>query len=263
MGHNTFLDLIPQYRHLQAFAEGWLGRGWKWQMFQENAFSLSHVAGALLVFVFLVYAGLRFRRASLAAVGGGGEGLLPPRSFGLRNFLELFLDTVVGLMEGAMGAKNARRFLPLIGTLAFFIFFSNVMGLIPGFPAPTTTLKTNLALAGTVFLLTHAYGVREHGLKYFKHFFGPIVAWYALPLMLLMFVIELISHIARPVSLSLRLMGNMAADHKVVAAFFALVPLVVPVPFLILGLLVATVQTLVFCLLSMVYISMAVAHEEH
>jgi len=78
-----------------------------------------------------------------------------------------------------------------------------------------------------------------------------------------MFVIELISHIARPISLALRLMGNMLADHKVVFAFFVLVPVLVPVPFLLLGMLVVIVQTLVFSLLSMVYISMAVAHEEH
>jgi F-type H+-transporting ATPase subunit a len=100
--------------------------------------------------------------------------------------------------------------------------------------------------------------VRQHGIKYFKHFLGPVI-WLA-PLML---PIELVSHIARPLSLSLRLLGNIAADHKVVSAFFALVPLFVPVPFLILGVLVCIVQTLVFCLLSMVYIQGAVAHEGH
>jgi F-type H+-transporting ATPase subunit a len=117
--------------------------------------------------------------------------------------------------------------------------------------------------------MTHVMGVKEHGLKYFKHFAGPHIdaPWWAKPftwiLAILMVVIEMISHFARPVSLSVRLCGNMAADHKVVFAFFVLVPLLVPVPFLILGCLVVIVQTLVFSLLSMVYISMAVAHEEH
>ncbi len=157
-----------------------------------------------------------------------------------------------------MGKKNAVKYLPFIGSLAFFIFFCNALALLPGFAPPTDTLKTILALAVLVFLATHYFGVREHGLKYFKHFLGPI--WWLAPFMV---IIEIISHIARPLSLSMRLMGNMASDHKVVATFTMLVPLLVPVPFLVLGTLVVIVQTLVFCLLSMVYISMAVAHEEH
>src|SRR5206468_10079146 len=112
------------------------------------------------------------------------------------------------------------------------------------------------ALAGFVFVMTHVFGLREHGVAYLKHFMGPVL-WLA-PLMI---IIELISHIARPISLSLRLMGNILADHKVVFSFFTLVPLLVPVPFLLLGCLVAVIQTLVFCILTMVYISMAVAHE--
>jgi F-type H+-transporting ATPase subunit a len=189
---------------------------------------------------------------------GGRDAIVPPRKFTLRNLFEMFTDAVLGIAEGVMGEKNARRFLPLIGTLAFFIFFSNALALLPGFIPPTSTLKTNVALALTVFVLTHAMGVKEHGLAYFKHFLGPVI-WLA-PLML---PIELVSHIARPLSLSLRLLGNIAADHKVVSAFFFLVPLIVPVPFLILGTMVVIVQTLVFCLLSMVYIQGAVAHEGH
>src|SRR5207245_10583291 len=113
----------------------------------------------------------------------------------------------------------------------------------------TSTLKTNVALALSVFALTHVFGAVAHGPGCFKHFLGPMPV--LAPLML---PIELVSHVARPVSLSLRLLGNIAADHKVVSAFFFLVPLLLPVPFLILGVLVAIVQTLVFCLLTMVYI---------
>ena len=120
------------------------------------------------------------------------------------------------------------------------------------------TLKTNVGIAIMVFLLTHIWGVKEHGVAYFKHFLGPVPV--LIPLML---PIELISHLVRPVSLSLRLMGNMLADHKVVMLFFALVPLIVPLPFLLLGLLVCFIQALVFCTLAMVYISMAIEHEEH
>jgi len=107
-----------------------------------------------------------------------------------------------------------------------------------------------------VFFLTHYYGVKEHGLAYFKHFLGPSPA--LAPLML---PIEVVSHVARPLSLMVRLMGNMMADHKVVFSFFALVPLIVPLPFMLLGLLVCLIQALVFCTLTMVYISMAIEHE--
>jgi F-type H+-transporting ATPase subunit a len=157
-----------------------------------------------------------------------------------------------------MGRKKAEKYFPLIGTLVFFILFNNLIGLVPGFVPATDTLKTNLALSLLVFVMTHVYGVAEHGLPYFKHFAGPL--WYLAPLMI---PIEIISHIARPVSLALRLMGNIFADHKVVMSFFMLVPILVPLPFLVLGILVCTVQTLVFSLLTMVYIDMAVAHEEH
>ena len=135
----------------------------------------------------------------------------------------------------------------------------------PGFQPPTANLNTTLALALPVFFATHFFGVKEHGLAYFKHFFGPILKWYALPLMAIMLLIEIISHLARPLSLSLRLLGNMYGDHQVFAVFMGLlaVPLIYPIPILALGLVVCIVQTLVFCLLSMVYIGLAVAHEDH
>jgi F-type H+-transporting ATPase subunit a len=205
----------------------------------------------LLVFLFVLWGALKFRAAMRSP-----ERLVPPARFGLRNLFEILAEGSLNIMAGVMGEKNAKRYLPLIGSLALFILFSNLLALIPGFAPPTDTLKTNLALSLIVFFATHYFGVREHGLGYFKHFLGPIPA--LAPLML---PIELISHIARPVSLALRLMGNMASDHKVVASFFALVPLVVPIPFLVLGILVSVVQALVFCLLSTVYISMAVAHD--
>jgi F-type H+-transporting ATPase subunit a len=207
----------------------------------------------LLVVLFVAYGAFRFR---VATVGGGTEALIPPRNFNVRNLFELLCDAILSMMNGVMGDKNAKRFFPLIGSLALFILFSNLMALVPGFAPATDTLKTNLALALLVFVLTHYYGFREHGLAYAKHFLGPLwwLSWLILP-------IELISHLVRPASLALRLMGNMAADHKVIFAFFALVPVLVPVPFYFLGMLVCVVQTLVFCLLSMVYISMAIAHD--
>jgi F-type H+-transporting ATPase subunit a len=256
-----FLYKIPGLESLHHTAEHWLGRGegtaypWRGGMFDATHFTLVHVFALLFVSVFLIYAAIRYRGA---VKDGGRDAIVPPSRFNLRNLLEMFTDAVMGLAEGVMGKKDAARFLPLIGSLAIVIFFSNALALFPGFIPPTETLKTNLVLALTVFFATHYFGVREHGLKYFKHFIGPF--WWLAPLML---PIEIIGHIARPASLALRLMGNMAAKHKVVAAFMALVPFLIPVPFLILGIVVVVVQTLVFTLLSMVYITMAVAHEEH
>jgi len=250
----TWFDLLPGVHNLAKFAEQFLGRKAGLQAF-PTAFTLTHVFAVALVFLFCVIGALSF---SSAMSKGGEAAIVPPRKWNLRNLFEMFTDAVLSVGESVMGPKNARRYLPLIGTLAFFIFFSNVMALIPGFAPATATPKTNLALALTVFVLTHYYGVKENGLAYFKHFLGPVI-WLA-PLML---PIELVSHIARPLSLTLRLMGNMAADHKVVSAFFVLVPILVPVPFLVLGVLVCIIQTMVFCLLSMVYIQGAVAHEAH
>lgn len=254
--HGTWFDYLyrfPWWQDLSRNLEGNLGRHWEWMLFGPTHWTLTHVMVALAVLLFVSYGALQFR----GSVSGGGQAaLIPPRTFNVRHLFELLCDAILGMMSGVMGEKNAKRFFPLIGSLALFILFSNLAALIPGFAPATDTLKTNLALALLVFVLTHYYGLKEHGPGYIKHFLGPI--WWLSPLIL---VIELISHLVRPASLALRLMGNMAADHKVIFAFFALVPVFVPVPFYFLGLLVCVVQTLVFCLLSMVYISMAISHD--
>jgi F-type H+-transporting ATPase subunit a len=253
--HTTWFDFIPGYEAAKHGLHGSLVRTWTWQVFQTTNFDLVHVMGALLVLVFIAFAASRY---AVAVSGSGDAGLVPPPRLNLRNLFEVLADTVLGLMAGVMGEKAAKRYLPLVGTLFIFILFSNLLGLIPGFLPPTETLKTNLALSVTVFVLSHVFGVREHGLKYFKHFLGPI--WWLIPLML---PIELISHIARPVSLSMRLMGNIVGDHKLVGVFFGILPFLLPVPFMVMGVLVCVVQAVVFSLLTTVYISQAVAHEEH
>jgi F-type H+-transporting ATPase subunit a len=262
--HDTWWNLLgylPGYDHLYENMRHYLSRGpgnalsWTAGPLGETEFGMSHVYSTAMVALFLIFGGIAYKRSLVRA---GKNAIVPPAKFNFRNFFEMFAEAILGIAEGVMGKKNAVKYLPFFGSLAMFIFFNNVLALIPGFAPPTDTLKTNVGLALLVFLTTHVLGVKEHGLKYFKHFLGPI--WWLAPLML---IIEIISHLARPLSLSLRLMGNMAADHKVVAIFFSLVPFLVPVPFLILGILVVVIQTLVFTLLSMVYVSMAVAHEEH
>jgi F-type H+-transporting ATPase subunit a len=130
-------------------------------------------------------------------------------------------------------------------------------GLVPGFLPATDNVNTTFACSLTVFVLTHVYGVREHGFKYLKQFVGPVV-WLA-PLMI---PIEIISHVSRPLSLGLRLFGNITGDHLVTGIFFLLIPLFVPLIGMFLGAFVAGVQAFVFVLLSMVYFSGAIS-EEH
>ncbi len=212
-----------------------------------------HVVGA--VFVALLVAGLAW--VGTADLRRGRAGVIPSEKLTAQNFLELMVQVVVTFLESIIGHEG-RRFLPLIGTLAFFILFANLLGQVPGFLPPTEHLGTTAALAVVVFVTTHYVGFRTHGGAYVKHFLGPV--WWLAPLM---FPIELISHLARPLSLSVRLFGNIFGDHQVLALFVALVPLVVPVPAMILGVFVALIQTFVFCLLSTMYIAGAVAHEEH
>lgn len=210
--------------------------------------------------VFLLLTGLAF--LAWRKIKDTQAALIPEDKLTPRTFVEVMVGAAYNLMKDIMGPKAARYFLPLIGTCAFFILFSNVLGLIPGFLPPTQSMSVTLGLGLVIFVTTHIYGVKEHGLSYFKHFFGPIIKWYALPLMLLMLAIELVSHLVRPMSLAIRLMANMFADHAVLGAFLALFAWFVPIPILLLGSLVVVVQTLVFCVLSTVYISMAIEHSE-
>lgn len=260
-GHVTWFDLIPGAEGFKHGLQGSLGRTWTWEIFQATHFEITHVIFGVVVFGILALGAFRYRAA---VTGAGDAGLVPPPTFGVRNAFEGLADLVFGLMEGVMGEKNARKYLPLVGSLFFFILFSNLLSLIPGTRAPTDTLKTNLALSGLVFLMTHVYGFRTHGVGYLQQFTGHLPLKSPLILLVpLMFIIEVISHLVRPASLAIRLMVNMFADHTVLLVFFGLVPLLVPVPFLFLGVFVSVVQAVVFTLLSSSYIGMAVAHEEH
>lgn len=167
---------------------------------------------------------------------------------GLQNFMEVVVTGLENLIEETMGHKG-KAYFPLIATFALFILVSNLIALIPGFYPPTANLNTNVALAVTVFAMTHIVGVKEHGLAYLKHFMGPILV-----LAPLIFIIEMIGHLARPVSLSLRLFGNMYGHEIVLMIFLALVPFLLPVPMMLMGVLIAFIQTFVFTLLAMIYI---------
>jgi len=168
---------------------------------------------------------------------------------GVQNFLEVVVTGIDGLIEETMG-KEGKAYFPLIATIALFILVCNLIGLIPGFYPPTANLNTNAAMALAVFGTTHVVGFRKHGIGYLKHFMGPII-WLA-PLM---FVIEIIGHMARPLSLTLRLFGNMYGHEIVLMIFLALVPLFLPIPMMLMGVLIALIQSFVFTLLAMIYIA--------
>jgi F-type H+-transporting ATPase subunit a len=213
-----------------------------------------HVAYTMIVIVFLMV---------VAILGTRGlrkepkKYFIPEAKLTFRTAGEIIADLLLKIVKDNMGPRGP-EFMIIIGALALFIFTSNVLGMIPGFESPTVTLNTTAACALTVFCLTHYYGFREHGIKYLKQFIGPVIwlAWLMIP-------VELIGHFVRPVSLSIRLFGNIFGDHTVVAIFFGLVPLLLPLPMMVLGLLVAIIQTFVFILLSMTYFSLAIEGHEH
>ena len=192
------------------------------------------------------------------AIDNSENSLIPSDKFNARNIMEIFIESFYNMAKDIIG-PDARKFFPWVATFAIFIFFSNLLSLIPGFLPPTDNLNTTLALGAFSFILYNWYGIKEQGVAtHFKHLLGPMPA--LAPLML---PIELISHIVRPISLALRLMGNIAGDHLVLGIFLSIFAFVLPLPIMFLGAIVVLVQTLVFTILTMVYISMAVEHSSH
>ncbi len=167
----------------------------------------------------------------------------------LQNVMEVAIGGIDGFITDVMGHEG-RRFFPLVATLALYILFSNLLGILPGFESPTSNINTTASVAITVFFTTHIIGVKVHGVKYLKHFMGPI--WWLSPLMI---VIELIGHLARPLSLTMRLFGNIKGEDIVLAVVLFLVPALVPLPVFFLMIFTSLIQTVVFMLLTMMYIA--------
>jgi F-type H+-transporting ATPase subunit a len=172
--------------------------------------------------------------------------MLPGR---FQNVMEAVLGGFDDLLVETMGPEG-RKFFPLIATLGLYILTSNLLGLLPGFESPTANLNTTVSMAVVVFLMTHVVGIRIHGFKYVKHFMGPI--WWLTPIMM---PIEIISHLSRPLSLSVRLFGNIMGEDIVLAVVILLVPFLVPLPVFVLMIFTSVIQTLVFMLLTMMYIA--------
>jgi F-type H+-transporting ATPase subunit a len=170
------------------------------------------------------------------------------------------LEFIFGSFDNLLGeviGKHGRDYLPVVGTFGVLIFLCNLSGFIPGLMPPTGNLVVTLALGLCSFIAYNLIGVVKGGFSYLKHFMGPMAA-----LAILFLPIELVSHCSRPISLGIRLFCNIFGDHQVGNIFLKLVPIGVPVPFILLGLFVAFMQTFVFVILSSVYISMALPHDE-
>ena len=169
---------------------------------------------------------------------------------------EMIVQAFESMVVETIGPEG-RKYVPVIGTVGIFIFACNMIGLIPGLMSPTSKLNVTVGCALVVFLYYHAQGVRAQGLKYFKHFLGPIPA--LAPLML---PIEIISHFSRPVSLSMRLFCNIFAEELLIVIMASIIPFLLPLPFMAVAVFTSLIQAYVFVLLSCIYIAGAVAHEE-
>jgi F-type H+-transporting ATPase subunit a len=206
---------------------------------------------ALLIIAALVALAYRF----YCSLAGAADPVIPEERLSVRNFLEFLAEIVTGLSDGIIG-KKGRKYVPLFGSLFIYILAANLVGLVPGFTPPTSSFYSNLGLGIVVFVAYHYFGVREHGLHYFKQFAGPMLL--LAPLFIL---IEFFSHVFRPISLSIRLFGNMFGDHLVLEIFSDLTKVLIPVLFYIMGALVSVIQAAVFTILSIIYVAMAISHE--
>lgn len=202
-----------------------------------------HVTYAWLIMIgMLLLARMAVKRLEMVPTGG-------------QNVFEAVLGGIEDFMIGVTG-EEGRFVFPLIATLGVFILLSNYLGMIPGFFSPTANINTTAACALIVVIFTHVIGIKFHGAKYIKHFMGPV--WWLTPLIL---PIELIGHIARVLSLSIRLFGNVFGEELVLGILFFLAGMyLAPLPMMFLGLFTGFIQAFIFCLLSMMYFAGAIEH---
>ncbi len=209
-----------------------------------------HVVFSALICLIVLVLGLMVR--SRLSVDNPGK---------LQILLEDIVGFFVGVLEDNIGPKG-RKFLPLLGGLFVFIWIGNMMGQIPGLGAPTSNINVPFACAITLWLYYHFEGVRAQGIfNYVKHF--AVMPGVPIVMSPLIFVIEVISHLSRVLSLTLRLFGNIFGEHLVVLIIASIIPFLMPLPIQFLGLVVGTLQAFIFLILGAIYLSAAVAVDEH
>jgi F-type H+-transporting ATPase subunit a len=232
---------------------------------------LEPILSAGLVAMFLIVVGkIAVRQLQFAS-----DPAIPESTLSLRGIFDLLFSSLLSLFDSIVGKTN-RRYFPFVASLFCYVLLMNLFGLLPGFSAPTDNVSINVGLAVLVFLLYNFWGIREVGfLNFIKHlsFWNelkdlrkgpaivlPLIFLIGTSLSLFLFCLEILSNVIRPVTLTARLFGNMTADHAMLQAFTELVPLGIPVIFYGLGTLTCFIQAFVFTVLTMVYISLAVAH---
>jgi F-type H+-transporting ATPase subunit a len=203
--------------------------------------------------------------AALIVVAWTILSLIARRSLSVENpgRLQILIEDGIGAVQGMLSdyiGHKGPRYLPLVATMFVFILSGNLMGLVPGLMSPTANINVTLGCALTVWVYYHFHGVKEQGLvAYVKHFAVPPGApLYIAPIM---FPIEIISHLSRVLSLTLRLFGNIFGEDLVILILFSIVPFLVPLPMMFLGIITAMLQAFVFVLLTTIYLGGAVATE--
>lgn len=256
----SWFHYLPFFEDLRTAIQGVQSKG----IITEADVVAQHVIAALFVALTLFILGISAGAKARATEAGD---IVPSAKFSIGNLIEYCLEGLYGTMRGVIG-EDCGRYFPIIGSLALFIFFSNILGLVPGFLPPTENWNTTFACGIVVFFYYNYHGLRVNGMAHISHIFNPVGIWWGWFLAPVLGPIEIVSHLARPFSLGVRLATNMVGDHAVLGAFIGMAPWVVPVPFFFLGLLVCTIQTFVFVLLSMIYIGLSVqdlhhGHDDH
>jgi F-type H+-transporting ATPase subunit a len=201
------------------------------------------------------------------------QNIVPSQKFSITTVFEIMVEWLANLCDDVIGPEG-RKYLPFCGSMFIFILFANLLGLVPGFLPPTETWVTGTSIALISFIGFNYYGFRAHGWGYIGHFLAPVsakgiqnpIAKVLIFLLLVAFQIffasvEIVSTLLRPVTLSIRLTANISADHLVLETFAHMFEYLLPIPFMMLGIFVSFMQAFIFTILTMVYISMATAHD--
>lgn len=278
MAEKTILEPVKQS------AESAMLDGGEWTayfgdpLFGSKHVSVDHLLMTGVVCVFLVVLSLAARRYY---TGSKEDAVIPEESLSSRNIVEAIFDFTLDTMSQVMPREEAKIYFPLIIALTMVILFSNLIGLIPGFIPPTQNFNTGASMAFAVFISYNLIGLWRHGIAYLQEFLSPAsvkdlvgdspsgvvyalgaVFWTVLSGLFI--IIEGISHAFRPISLAVRLTGNMGGDHAVLGAAGSMAelafnaPLLLTIPFMFLGLIISFIQAMIFALLSVAYIALAV-----
>ena len=241
--NKIFGPLVAPLKHAFCSAVyGWIGKTYV----PAEKIIPDHVVFAVIIFLFCcIFFPLMRRSFSMEKPGK------------VQQILELVVEFLNSQLEEIIG-HGGKKYLPLIATVGVFIFLMNMVGLIPGFMPPTSNMNVTAGCAVTVFFYYNYVGIKKQGLlKYLKHFCGPV--WW---LFFLMIPIEIISHLARPFSLTVRLFANIYGEELIIVVFFSLLPLILPLPIMGLAIFTSFLQAFIFMVLTMIYVAGAVA-EEH